>query len=78
MRSQASDNGEKIEPNSSALPYRNDPLTLALTRTMSFNPHQEADVELQTPSVETQHHYYIPPADRVQFSPFAKGRVIPQ
>lgn len=48
---------------------------------MTFNPNGDEDVGNQNSSGEhqqsfTDQYQYIPPAERVQFSPFSKGRAV--
>ena len=69
----------KTEVNSSVLPYKSE-TGLAINRIMSFNPNTADDVGIQSSSGDTPQQGFnewyqnIPPAERVQFSPFCKGR----
>ena len=73
-----------MDTNSSILPYKGDQGGLVINRMMSFNPNTADELGVQSSSGETQQcfneqYQYIPPAERVQFSPFCKGRsVVPQ
>ena len=72
--------GKEI-PNSSLLSDRHDRTDLAIGRMMTFNPHPSdvGGIEHSPGKGQQlfQEPFYVPPTDRVQFSPFPK-RAVPK